>query len=303
MVYRLLNGILRKTNAPGGAGILFVLTDFAHIQRDRRYLPIEMEQIDLQAEMKRTRIVREAGHLYGALSGPRPGHSSARGGSTFFFISPMCVAIVGETAGDLTGVIEAVAHKAAVKMTPARLVLLYLESQLQGETIALEKLEGRISRLEDAILSGSLDGFLKRISPIRRELRRLHLYYERVADIIDVLIDDEEDLFEEESDGYYRQLSDTVKRLIDEAAMLRDYALQVQQIYQAQVDIRQNNIMRVLTVVTTIFFPLSLITSWYGMNFTGMNELEWEYGYLAVILLSAVIVLISLLIFKKKKYL
>ena len=60
--------------------------------------------------------------------------------------------------------------------------------------------------------------------------------------------------------------------------------------------------MQILTVVTTLCLPLSLVAGWYGMNFAGMPELEWKYGYPAVIALSVVIVVICLWIMKKKKF-
>lgn len=61
--------------------------------------------------------------------------------------------------------------------------------------------------------------------------------------------------------------------------MLREYATQICSEYQAQVDIVQNRVMKLLTIVTTIFMPLSLIAGWYGMNFSNMPELQWTYGY------------------------
>ena len=60
--------------------------------------------------------------------------------------------------------------------------------------------------------------------------------------------------------------------------------------------------MKVLTIVTTIFLPLSLLAGWYGMNFAYMPELSWKYGYLFVIALSLGIIAFCLILFKKKKY-
>ena len=85
--------------------------------------------------------------------------------------------------------------------------------------------------------------------------------------------------------------------------MLREYASQVSSEYQAQVDLGQNRIMKLLTIVTTIFMPLSLIAGWYGMNFVGMPELTWKYGYPVVVVVSIVTVGISLWVCKKKKFL
>ena len=93
-----------------------------------------------------------------------------------------------------------------------------------------------------------------------------------------------------------------IGRLKDEAQMLREYGLQVRELFQAEIDIRQNNIMKILTIVTTIFLPLSLVAGWYGMNFTNMPELTWHYGYGFIILLSIVITILNILYFKKKKF-
>ena len=79
--------------------------------------------------------------------------------------------------------------------------------------------------------------------------------------------------------------------------------MQLRDLYKAHLDIKQNRIMTVLTVVTTIFMPLTLIAGWYGMNFHFMPELNWKWSYPVVIILSIAIAVGSLLFFKKKKWL
>ena len=100
-----------------------------------------------------------------------------------------------------------------------------------------------------------------------------------------------------------KHFTERVARLHSEALMLREYAGQIQDSYRAQVDIKQNKIMKTLTVVTTIFLPLSLIAGWYGMNFSNMPELHWAGGYPMVILLSLLIVTGCVILFKKKRFL
>ena len=82
---------------------------------------------------------------------------------------------------------------------------------------------------------------------------------------------------------------------------LIDYAKQVTDAYQSQVDAQQNNNMQFLTIISTIFLPLTLITSWYGMNFENMPELD--NGYPMIIGLCILVIIICIIIFKRKKML
>ena len=79
--------------------------------------------------------------------------------------------------------------------------------------------------------------------------------------------------------------------------------MQIRDLYKAQLDIKQNKIMTILTVVTTIFMPLTLIAGWYGMNFRYMPELERPMAYPVVIAVSVAIVVFSLIFFRKKRWL
>jgi magnesium transporter len=117
------------------------------------------------------------------------------------------------------------------------------------------------------------------------------------------LEENENNFFKQENLRYFRLFLNRVARLHDNSASLRDYTMQLRDQYKAHLDIKQNRIMTILTVVTTIFMPLTLIVGWYGMNFRYMPELEWRLGYPAVIALSAAIVVFCLILFKRKKWL
>ena len=84
---------------------------------------------------------------------------------------------------------------------------------------------------------------------------------------------------------------------------LLDYTVQIRDTYQSKLDVKQNRIMTVLTIVTTVFMPLTLIVGWYGMNFKYMPELDSKWGYPVVIAVCIAIVISSLLFFKRKKWL
>ena len=83
----------------------------------------------------------------------------------------------------------------------------------------------------------------------------------------------------------------------------REYIIQLRDLVQNQLSVRQNKIMTLLTVVTSIFMPLTLITGWYGMNFRYMPELEYRVSYPMVLVICIVIVAVSLWWFRKQKWL
>ena len=96
-------------------------------------------------------------------------------------------------------------------------------------------------------------------------------------------------------------MADRADRLKDRTSHLLEYAQQVRDSYQAVIDAKQNENMQFLTMISTIFFPLTLITGWYGMNFQDMPELDG--GYPVIILVSILVVIVCIFIFKKKKIL
>ena len=102
---------------------------------------------------------------------------------------------------------------------------------------------------------------------------------------------------------FFKLFSNRVSRLHDMVNSLLEYTVQIRDTYQSRLDVKQNRIMTVLTIVTTIFMPLTLIVGWYGMNFKYMPELDSVWGYPVVIIVSLLIVISSLLFFKRKKWL
>ena len=185
---------------------------------------------------------------------------------------------------------------------PGRVFYELLELIIFKDHHHLEELEDRLSQLEDDILAGSLDSFSAPITSLRKEAMNWYRYHSQLGDMACELEEDESGLFTENERRLFHLAVKRLGRLRDEDQLLREYCLQVRELFQAQVDIRQNRIMQILTVVTTLCLPLSLVAGWYGMNFAGMPELGWKYGYPAVIAVSVLIVALCLWIMKKKKF-
>lgn len=185
-----------------------------------------------------------------------------------------------------------------------QLVCYFFEQLLSRDGSSLEEYEEHVDRLEEQVERGATDrGFNAEILALRRKLLVVRHYYEQLFELAETLAADEGELFRPDRLHYFRNLRDRVGRLSSNTQLLRDGLVQVREAYQASLDYGANRIMKVFTVVTTVFLPLTLIVGWYGMNFTTMPELTWKYGYIAVILLSVAVVIACLAFFKRKKLL
>ena len=174
---------------------------------------------------------------------------------------------------------------------------------LRDDLHDIQQLETRLTDLEQAVLSDETDGFLKQMSAIRKQLHRNNRFYAQLSDFASSLLEEAADLFDRHSTRRWNYFLRKVEHLRDETRLLHEYASQISSEYQAQVDIMQNQVMKLLTIVTTIFLPLSLLAGWYGMNFDGMPELRWAWGYPVLIVAAVVIVLALIRFFKRRKWL
>ncbi len=179
----------------------------------------------------------------------------------------------------------------------------FLEQIVEDDLRVMERYESELNQIEDTILNTLEPENLGRVNEIHSDIRKLLIHYEQIIDMTQELEENENGFFSEENLRYIHLFMNLLARRHDSAASLRDYTMQVRDLYHAQLEVRQNRIMTLLTVVTTIFMPLTLIVGWYGMNFRYMPELEWRFGYPAVIVVSLAVAAACLLFFKKKKWL
>lgn len=184
-----------------------------------------------------------------------------------------------------------------------RFIYDFLEQIVCRDRELLEKYEDELDAIESDILSEKDDIATERANEIRSEVRNLRVHYEQLLDFAQELEENENDFFKEDNLRYFRLFLNRMERLRSTAIALGDHAHQITDMYRAQLDVKQNRIMTVLTVITTIFMPLTLIAGWYGMNFKYMPELNYKWSYPVIIGVSVLIVVLSLAWFKKKKWL
>ena len=179
----------------------------------------------------------------------------------------------------------------------------FLDDIVKGDLRLLEKYEQELEEMEAGIEGDRDDSSTSRSNAIRSDIRRLLIHYDQLIDLAQELEENENGFFDQDVLRYFRLFLSRIDRLYNTAASIRDYTMQIGDLYKAHLELRQNHIMTILTVVTTIFMPLTPITGWYGMNFRYMPELETEWGYPLVFGTCITIIAGSLIFFKKKKWL
>lgn len=183
------------------------------------------------------------------------------------------------------------------------LLLHFFQNLIANDVYDLEKIEDGITSLEDNLLTDKeiQSSRTTQIIGLRRELLKMKRYYEQLSLVTHELTENANNAINKDMLKKFFSVDRRIGYLLNSVLHLREYVTQVREAYQAQIDIEQNQIMRVFTVITAVFLPLTLIVGWYGMNLQ-MPEYTWRFGYFVVILLSIAVSVGSILFFKRKKW-
>lgn len=216
----------------------------------------------------------------------------------------LCLVKITDGDGSEARLFRSLLTQERANITAARIFYRFLERLLRGGNGMLEMVEDELLTLEDQMVHGRADQGLNTVLyNYRRKLSLIRNYYEQLVDISSELEENENEIFDDQAVGYFRVLTAKGERLIAGVRALSENLMHLREMLDAQLNYNLNNIMKIFTMITAVFLPLTLIVGWYGMNFANMPELEWEYGYPLVIGLSILIVLGIYLFFKRKKLL
>ena len=169
--------------------------------------------------------------------------------------------------------------------------------------LVLEKLGERIQIIEDSILDNPSPQMAHTVHILKQETISVRKAIWPLREVVNALERLESDLMSAYIDPYLRDLYDHTVQVIDAVESYRDILSSMLEIYLATISNKMNEVMKVLTIISTIFIPLTFIAGVYGMNFKHMPELEWQYGYPLSIALMAAIALGLLAFFRSKKWL
>lgn len=200
--------------------------------------------------------------------------------------------------------LEGTLHRFERNATIEKMIFGTLDALLSPEHLSLEVYEKRIMKMEAGVTDSEIgEEMNKDIYSMRNRLSSMHIYFEQLTDIAETLEENENEVFEDTELRYLKIFENRAQRLSNYSQILSENLIHLREALDASLNYSMNKIMKVFTVVSVIFLPLTLIVGWYGMNFYNMPELSWSFGYAGVSLLSLAVLIICLIYFKKKDWL
>lgn len=206
--------------------------------------------------------------------------------------------VLADNAQAVCKLVDEISAEVEKAIPAGRLFYTFLERTTQDDASYLEEIEQEIASLEDQLISSGRKNCVVEIITLRKKLMQFKRHYEQTLNMLDDIQENENELIDPRSMRYFKIYANRVDRLYHIVLNLRDYVTQVREAYQAEVDISLNSIMKLFTVITAIFLPLTLLVGWYGMNLQ-MPEFASPYSYPVIMAASAAVVVFCLISFKK----
>jgi magnesium transporter len=167
----------------------------------------------------------------------------------------------------------------------------------------MEWIADETERMESDLLENPTSSILKRIHDMRHQLIFLRKSVWPLRESLVGLERSESELIKDSTKVFFQDIYDHTIQIIDTVENLRDIVTGMLDVYLSTVSNRMNEVMKVLTIIATIFIPLTFIAGVYGMNFRFMPELSWRYGYPVVLVLMLFVGIAMLVYFRRRKWL
>jgi len=168
---------------------------------------------------------------------------------------------------------------------------------------ALDHIEKRLSIMDELLHREESNISLKELHDIKIQIIRIRKSIYPMREVINRFIRTENELIHPETDVYLRDLADHSFQIADMSETYQDMINSLHDLYQSEISNRLNNVMKILTIISTIFIPLNFIAGIYGMNFVHMPELQWRGGYFLILGVMAAVSISFLVYFRRKKWL
>lgn len=189
------------------------------------------------------------------------------------------------------------------KMGPDYLAYALIDAIVDNYFIILERLGEKIESMEEEVIGEPTENTVRQIHSLKREMILLRKSIWPLRELIGGLQKSESSLIKETTDIYMRDVYDHTIQIIDTIESFRDMVSGLLDIYLSSLSNKMNAVMKVLTIIATLFIPLTFVAGIYGMNFKYMPELEWRWSYPIVWIIMIAVAVVMVCYFKRKKWL
>ena len=223
-----------------------------------------------------------------------------------FILGPHYLISFQETEGDVFNFVRERIRKAKGRIRKSGcdyLAYALIDAIVDHYFLVLEKMGGKIELLEEDLLDDTQTENLQSIHHLKREMIFFRKQVWPIREILSSLMKEEGSLIQETTQIFIRDLYDHTIQVMDTIESFRDVLSGLQDLYLSTISNRMNEVMKVLTIMATIFIPLTFIAGIYGMNFEYMPELKISWAYPALWILLIAIFLFMIFWFKRKKWL
>ena len=211
-----------------------------------------------------------------------------------------------ETAGDVFDLVRDRIRKSKGRIRKRGadyLAYALIDAVVDNYFLILEDVGEDLEVLEDELVKSPTSDTSQQIHDMKRDMIFLRKSVWPLREVISRLARGESEIFEESTAIYLRDVYDHTVQVIEAIETFRDILSGMLDIYLSSISNRMNEVMKVLTIIATIFIPLTLVAGIYGMNFDYMPELRWHWGYPAVLLFMLVAGLVMLFYFRRRGWL
>lgn len=288
-----------KTSQDGTENVIYLMSREEFLNNSKK-LPRKNSFIHSMTPIQYCKIEKYKECIQGTMRVPKGEKSKVTIHNFGFYLSGQELYFVDESHF-LMGYLNKMSEGSFAGCCFRQILFSVFEYLLQEDVLYLQKQEEHLAKLEEELLKKIPDYFYEMIMMYRKRFNIFHAYYEQLMNMGDVMQTSVNERLSEEEKAQWQLFTNRAERLHDHVEMLREYVVQIRELYQSLIAVQQNKVMSILTVVTTIFLPLTLIAGWYGMNFPNMPEFGWKYAYPAVIIVSVAVIVLEVIYFKKKK--
>jgi len=184
-----------------------------------------------------------------------------------------------------------------------KVLYLIFDRLVQKSLSVIRELERRIEAQEERVLKVGKTVMVNELITMRRQVFKVRRYLSYLTYISDVLLLNENEIINEDMIKYFNNIDIKFTKLDSDISELYQFIASLREAYESETSNQLNHIMKVFTMISTIFLPLTLVAGVYGMNFDYMPELHYKYGYYFVVGFMVMLSIGMLFYFRKKKWL